>query len=99
MSNAGSKQDLDTLHSALTKTFKQILSTYLDNPQDKVGMSDELSTPSPAMLSCIAKFLKDNSISFSDDELNELAEFEQALTDHAARRPASVSVLREVLDG
>lgn len=58
-----------------------------------VAMLAEIGEPNPAMLSAIAKFLKDNDIGMDSEEIEQLNSTERRLADRrAARAKAGVSL-------
>lgn len=103
---SASEQELGKLHFGLTKLFTKILKGYelklaaLDriieasDPED--ALVDELMSlniePSPAMLSAISKFLKDNEISADNAELDQLSAHEERLKNKKANRPILTSI-------
>ena len=98
---ASTENQLGSLHNKLTQLFTKVLKQYEDN-LDKLNnetMQDELLSevigdgmPSPAMLSAVAKFLKDNEISLESDAVDELSAMEERLAAKQRNRPN----LREV---
>lgn len=114
MSNgAATEQDLGTLHSKLTKMFLTILKGYdtklqaldkltqavIDDDEDIGAILVEANIePSPAMLSAISKFLKDNEITVDSAELDKLSAHEERLKNKKANRPnlASITNLKVV---
>jgi len=89
------------LHNKLTELFLKILTKY-ENDLDKlenVGeeLIDELAAegvmPSPAMLSAVAKFLKDNDITMETETLDELSAMEERLAAKKKARPNLASVV------
>lgn len=113
MAKGAAKHDaMSDLHSKLAEVFIGVLKGYEAKADmlTKAVMEDELtaellealgSEPSPAMLSSIARFLKDNSISFDTEEIEELSALEQRLKDNAGKRPdlVSLTTLRVVENG
>lgn len=55
--------------------------------------------PSPAMLSAVAKFLKDNDIGLDSEEIDKLSDTERRLKDKARKRPVNLSVVPLAADG
>jgi len=102
---AASERMLGGVHSQLARVFSRVLEKYergleaLDNiPRDQVegdlieALMD-LSEPNPAMLSAIAKFLKDNDIGIDSDEVEKLNATERRLADkRKARKEAGVNL-------
>lgn len=81
MAKGSAKEDaLGALHAQLAVTFTRILEEYAERMEDV-----DFVEPSPAMMGAISKFLKDNSISFDTEEINQLSDTEQRLI---ARRNA-----------
>lgn len=99
--NAATENQLGALHSTLARVFTKVLEKYerqmeaLDSiAQDKIEqeMVDELfnvSEPSPAMLSAISKFLKDNDIGMDSGEIEQLNATERRLKDRRAARASA----------
>lgn len=99
---AAKQEALGHLHGVLTRVFQKTLDKYLAQMAvlDKFSNSDEeefadeflaaalaeMSEPSPAMLSAITKFLKDNEIAFDDEDVNKLSKTEEALNKRRAAR-------------
>lgn len=78
---AAKEQELGGLHSALAQVFKKVLKKYERNLDIVENMTTEeltnemvgeIEDPNPAMLSAIAKFLKDNEISMDSESVDEL---------------------------
>lgn len=88
------------LHNKLTELFLQILTKYendlaaLENAGDELidGLVAEGMMPSPAMLSAVAKFLKDNDITMETEELDALSSMEERLAAKKRARPNLTSV-------
>ena len=98
---AANEQTLGKLHSHLARVFTRVLEKYergmeaLDNlPRDEIE-SDlieelmKLSEPNPAMLSAIAKFLKDNDIGMDSEAVEELNSTQRRLEERRAARKAA----------
>jgi len=96
---AAKEASLGNLHGTLTRVFTKVLQRYENNldalsQEMKEFAADtavdellaEVTEPSPAMLSAIAKFLKDNDIGMDTEELNQLSDTERRLKDKRARR-------------
>lgn len=104
MTKAANKDELAGLHKLLTKVFVKVLKQYetgLDNQTKATGdvsddMVDELMdsgvTISPAMLSAVSKFLKDNEVTFDAEQLEELTALEERLNDKKQNRGNLVSL-------
>ena len=97
---ASTEGQLGSLHAKLTALFTQILDRYerqLDAEAkiDPEAVQEELlealladtMLPSPAMLSAIAKFLKDNEITLESETVSELSEMEERLAAKQRNRP------------
>ena len=103
--NAASEKKLGALHNAMTSIFTRILEGYekkydaMDAIQ-KEAVGDELVSelmemafePNPVMLAAIAKFLKDNEITYDSEELDELGALERKLAERKANRPDLTNV-------
>lgn len=99
---ASTEPTLGKLHNKLTLLFLKILQKYENDLKalSKADLGDELMDglvadnvmPSPAMLSAIAKFLKDNEITMETETLDELSGMEQRLAAKRKARPALASV-------
>jgi hypothetical protein len=110
---AATEKNLGNLHSTLTTIFTRVLQGYLDklDKAQEAFNSDEFNSeimseleylsiePSPAMLSAIAKFLKDNNISYDSEQIDELSELEQRLRNKKANRPDFSNVTSLPLTG
>lgn len=103
--NAATSDQMATIHSKLAKIFTKVLEKYergmqaLDDiPADQIeeDMLDallEIQEPSPAMLSAIAKFLKDNDIGLDTEEVDELNSTQKRLEERRnARKKAGVNL-------
>lgn len=98
------RTDMDGLHAKLTAIFAKTLKLYesrlvvaeLANVEniDKEVIDRLMQTvePNPAMLSAIAKFLKDNDIMYTPDEVEELTAQQQRLSDLKNRRAGNLSL-------
>ena len=98
---ASTESQLGSLHNKLTALFTKILQRYEDDLDQMVDLDIEEALleslapgriPSPAMLSAVAKFLKDNDISLETEELNELSAMEERLEARKRARPNLASV-------
>ena len=103
---AASENALGALHAKLAIIFTKVLETYearLDMAQTAKTaeeLSDEMVSalldanlePSPAMLSAISKFLKDNDIAFDSDEISKLSDTEERLKARRKRRGELVNL-------
>lgn len=98
---------LGNLHNTLTRVYTKILTRYenkLDEEATEQLTSDNLEDEmveelvdsgvfiNPAMLTAVAKFLKDNSISFDSEELEKLGSLERRLQDKQKRRANVVNL-------
>ena len=97
--NAANERVLGDLHARVATVFTKVLETYekrldvLDNIKTEELTEEVLSMlmaadtmPSPAMLSAITKFLKDNEIAFDTGEIEALSATEERLTARRAKR-------------
>ena len=88
---AATEKALGAVHAQLAKVFTKVLTRYeqkLDElTEDKLAeeMLDEFE-PSPAMLSAIAKFLKDNEIGLDSEEVETLNATERRLKEQREKR-------------
>lgn len=102
---ASTEGQLGSLHDKLTALFTKILARYeakLDAADaldmEDVGselleaLMDDNIMPSPAMLSAVAKFLKDNEITMETEAVNELSAMEERLAAKKKARPSLASV-------
>jgi hypothetical protein len=112
---AATEQELGDLHSKLTSILSKVLAGYekkidlvhrvLDaaDPEDEMlsVLIEQNIEPSPAMLSAVAKFLKDNEISVDSKELNQLSAQEERLANRKRNRPnlASITDLQVIKNG
>lgn len=87
---AATEKVLGTLHSTLTDIFTKVLENELE--QDVIETS-------PAMLSAISKFLKDNEISYDSEQIDALGELEAKLKEKKANRPSFSNVTELPLTG
>jgi len=97
---AANNKDMGALHSALTAIFTRVLQDYhtkldavdalaeqeIENEVLAAVFADGF-TPSPAILSAVAKFLKDNEITVDTGELDELNALEEDLKSRRSARP------------
>lgn len=93
-------KNVQMLHDKLTQMFTRILDGYLE-AGDKITAHMEaaaseaavsellavLEGPSPAMLAVIAKFLKDNDVTATVEQTNELTGLQKSLAERRANRP------------
>ncbi len=98
---AANEHTLGKLHSHLARVFTRVLEKYergleaLDAlPRDEVEseLLEELlkiGEPNPAMLSAIAKFLKDNDIGMDSGAVEELNSTQRRLEERRAARKAA----------
>jgi hypothetical protein len=109
---AATEQKLGELHDQLATLFSKILSGYelklevFDRIKDADNIEEEIMVellkaplePSPAMLSAVSKFLKDNDISVDREELDKLSVQEERLKNKKKNRPDlnSITNLRVV---
>ena len=96
---AATELTLGNLHAQVARVFDKVLKTYekrldvLENinteelTEDVLSMlMSESSMPSPAMLSAVTKFLKDNEISFDTKEIEHLSATQERLNARKAKR-------------
>ncbi|ANS06240.1 terminase small subunit [Phage MedPE-SWcel-C56] len=91
---AATENKLGALHATLTAVYTRVLKSYEANlvELDKIKAGDhdlddevaaamlvELGEPNPAMLTAVAKFLKDNDILYDTEELGKLSAQEERL--------------------
>lgn len=104
---AANEGALGKLHSKLATVFTKVLERYeskLDElTEDKLAdeMLEEFE-PSPAMLSAIAKFLKDNEIGLDTEEVEKLNATERRLQEQREKRKRAgvrLSVVPLVAEG
>lgn len=94
---------LGSLHAKVARVMAKVLEKYerdLDAAAAAEGISDAteellLKEPNPAMLSAIAKFLKDNDISADTGDLEDLNSIQHRLAEKRKRR-GNIVPLREV---
>jgi hypothetical protein len=96
---SANEKALGALHMKITAVFQKVLSRYearldavdtVDPSQIEDDVLRELladgAMPNPAMLSAITKFLKDNSISFDNEQITELSDQERRLAERREKR-------------
>lgn len=109
---AASAAQMGALHKTMTSILMKVLKTYearLDALEkiDMEEMEQEMLAklfakniePSPAMMGVVAKFLKDNSIEFEAEEVNELGAIQKRLQAKKANRPKFASVTELEVQG
>lgn len=112
---AATEQDLGKIHAGLTQLFSRILKGYdtkmslAEKVLEAADPEDELIStllavdiePSPAMLSAISRFLKDNDISMDSEQLDKLSAQEERLKNKQRNRPdlKSITQLKVVDNG
>lgn len=97
--HAATETTLGELHARVASVFNQVLNTYilrldvLENINTEELTEDvlkllmsESNLPSPAMLSAITKFLKDNEISYDTQEIEHLSATQERLNARRAKR-------------
>ena len=102
---AANATQMGALHKTMTSILQKVLAAYearLDKLAeiDMESMEQEMLAelfaqniePSPAMMGVVAKFLKDNSIEFEAEEVNELGAIQKRLQAKKANRPTFASV-------
>ena len=99
---AADSKTMSSMHALLAKVMTRVLERYLENMDIDLNavaseeMLDAIKEPSPAMLSAIASFLKQNEIMFDSKDLAELNTTEQRLKDRRKAREASGFTLKVV---
>lgn len=106
---AAKEEQLGGLHTMLARVFQKVLAKYeaqldaLDNldrgavAEDMLSMIAEIGEPNPAMLSAVAKFLKDNDIGMDSEAVDELNATQRRLADRReARKRAGMANLSVV---
>ncbi len=96
---AANENVLGDLHARVARVFTKVLATYEKRLDAVDGIVVEELTekaldllmgdahlPSPAMLSAITKFLKDNEISFDTEEIELLSATQERLNARKAKR-------------
>ena len=78
--NSADEAHLGELHNILTKTYIKLLSDL----KDKEG--NIVKDVSPALLSSVAKFLKDNEIQFSSIDVDNLKDIKDRLEQNSNLR-------------
>lgn len=102
---AAKETQLGTLHARITDVFIKVIARYEErlNKMDSLTADEaenefwqelfnDAALPSPAMLSAVTKFLKDNEISFETERLAELSDQERRLQERRAQRGNVVSL-------
>lgn len=95
---AATEHALGAVHSMLTKVFTKSLEKqlkiyeFLDNipdgklEEDMIELLAQMTEPNPAMLSAMAKFLKDNDIGVDAGEIEQLTATERRLKENREKR-------------
>jgi len=108
---AANTDKMNVLHDKLADIFTRVLKNYesklnFAEDLDPEVLTEELLTalgtePSPAMLSTIAKFLKDNEISYDDGAVEDLSAVQEQLANRQKDRGklATLTTLRAVENG
>ncbi len=102
---AANEAVLGDLHASVARVFEKVLATYekrldvLENinteelTDEVLGMLMSADTmPSPAMLSAVTKFLKDNEIAFDTQEIEHLSATQERLNARKAKRGSLASL-------
>lgn len=102
---AANEAALGGLHAKVAKVFIAVLTRYeqrmdVIDTLDRTEITDEVllallddgAMPSPAMLSAITKFLKDNEINFDAEAIEELSGQERRLAQRKATRGNVISL-------
>ena len=99
---AANSNNMNRLHDKLARVFIRVLDGY-DKKLDMLSELDvnniedglieaPLTEPTPAMLSAVSKFLKDNDISYDDGAVEELSAVQQRLDARKKSRGNVVSL-------
>ena len=99
MKGAASSQSMSKLHSKIAEVFERVLRVYekrLDvaDQIDVNDIEDEMIQqlfndgiiPQPAMLTAITTFLKQNQVTFDDEQVAKVSELEQRLAERRQNR-------------
>jgi len=95
---AANEQVMGDLHQKVAQVFLRILNDYEKASEVATAVdeaTEELllgSEPNPAMMGAITKFLKDNSIAFDTEEIQQLTDTQQRLNARRVRRGNLVSL-------
>jgi hypothetical protein len=102
---AAKESQLGALHAKVAAVFMKVLATYearLDAVEavDKSDIEDEVlaqllddgAMPNPVMLSAITKFLKDNSVEFDNEHIEEMSNTQRRLEERRKLRGNVVSL-------
>lgn len=104
--NAATDKELSELHSKVAKVLLQkldsvdkailLIAKYEDElPEEVVEYLAEQSNASPALLTVVTKFLKDNDITAVVEESKELTDLEKRLQEKRKRRVGNVSLVED----
>lgn len=108
---AANEEAVGELHDIVTGLFKRVLKRYegkLDAIEQltKSDIEDEVMSalldsyePSPAMLSAVTKFLKDNEVTYDTEALDELGALQERLDARKRARPTLATVTDLPLTG
>lgn len=99
--SGASENELSELHKKLAQSFSKqldqsdrasvLLSEYGDElPEAVVSFLEDVSTVSPALLTAVAKFLKDNEITCVVEETEEMSELASILQNKRRARVGNV---------
>ncbi len=107
--STANESEVGNLHSALTRVFTGVLKKYEkqlelsnnleingDIESDMIQALIETSEPSPAMLGAVSKFLKDNNIMYSTEEIEELSAQQRRLNNLKEARKGKVISLADI---
>lgn len=102
---AATQTALGELHNKVATIFTKVLDLYetrlqiaenIDPSEIEESLIEALMgdniVPSPAMLSAITKFLKDNNIEFDTEQVAELSDQERRLAERLRTRPTLVDL-------
>lgn len=105
---AAKESELGALHNLLAKVFEKTLQKYIaemeivdnldltqseDLEESFIAEFMKIKEPSPAMLSAISKFLKDNEVLLDSEEVDKLSSTQRRLAEKAkARKDAGVDL-------
>lgn len=94
--NAATEAALGSLHDKVAVVFRKVLERYearldaIDSIDVESEMLQELfdegAMPSPAMLSAVTKFLKDNEIAFATEQIDQLTAQQRRLEENKKKR-------------
>lgn len=83
---------IDNLDMLDTCSTDEIKAKVDQEVADEASVLLDMFVPSPALLSAVAKFLKDNEIRFDDEDVNKLSGLERSLAEKHKARPQLVTL-------